>query len=153
MPTFYADGLPIASAIGLHQRVNTKLLTPRCCVAMLVYTMVGTEAANDVIRLWLAPQGTTILSHLSLLTSDGIATTATVNVGDEDPTATPARYCAGANVAGANARVLFNATGNPVASVAPYTLLFDAYITATFATLAAPVAGKKLRFLTFYTGA
>jgi len=152
-PNVKADG-----SIDIARRVSTNRLTPRVCVAHLTYIMTAAELAADVIRLWRAPQGTKILPHLSLVTSDGISTTATLNVGDEDllgigAAAVAARYAAAANVAAANARVLFSATGNPVAAVTPYELGSDAWITATFATLTVPVAAKRLEFLVFYLGA
>lgn len=157
MPTFITDELTYVDrtngSVQLSRRVNEKLLTPRINYAFLTYTMLGTEAAADIIKLFLGMQGMTILPLQSYITSDGVATTCTIDVGDTDPTADPDRYCAGANVAAANTRPLFSATGNPVAAVVPYTLVNNAWIQATFATLGTPVAGKKLRFCIAYAGA
>lgn len=140
-------------AIDLAKRVNELYITGRYNFALLTYTLDGTEAAADTINLLFGMQGMTIIPEHSFITSDGAATTLTVDVGDLDPTAAPQRYCAGANVAAANARVLFSATGNPAAAVAPYTLLANAWIQATLATVGTPVAGKKLRFGVAYIGA
>lgn len=143
----------VTGQIDLAKRVDGPKLTPRVTIARLTYTMLGTEAAGEKINLLRLNQGATVMCHLSLITSSGIGTTCTMDVGDDDPTAVQARYCAGANVAAANARVLFSATGNPVAAVAPYTVLQDCWLIATFLTLTVPVAGGKLRFLVCYTGA
>jgi hypothetical protein len=143
----------VNASIDVAKRINGKILTPRINVAILTYTMLGTEAAAEIIKLMRGFQGMVILPLQSYITSDGVATTCTIDVGDTDPTADPDRYCAGANVAAANTRPLFSATGNPVAVIVPYTLGADAWIQATFASLGTPVAGKKLRFVIAYSGA
>lgn len=143
----------VNGSIDLAKRGNERNLTPRFNVANITYTMLGTEAAGEKINLMLGLQGMTIIPEHSFITSDGISTTCTMDVGDTDPTADQDRYCAAANVAAANARPLFSATGNPVAAVTPYTLAFNAFIQATFLTLTVPVAGKKLQFVIGYLGA
>lgn len=153
MATLYADG--VRAVTGLHQRGNTKYVTPRLGLIDLVYTMLGTEAAADVIRWALLPAGSIILTHLSGVTSDGISTTCTLNVGDTG-TLTPAgatlqaasanRYAAALDVAAAG----FDGF-TPL--VARFELGGDSWLTSTFATLTVPVAGKKLRMLALFTGA
>jgi hypothetical protein len=154
---YIVDELTLADkttgSIDIAKRVNEKILTPRINFAIVTYTMLGTEAAGEIIKLMLGMQGMTILPLQSYITSDGIAATATIDVGDTDPTADADRYCDGADVAAANTRPLFSATGTPVAAIVPYTLAQNAWIQATFATLATPVAGKKLRFVIAYAGA
>lgn len=140
-------------AIDLAKRVDGPKLTPRVTIARYTYTMLGTEAAGEKINLGRLNQGATVMTHLSKLTSTGIGTTCTADVGDDDPTAVQARYAAGANIAAANARVIFDAAGTPVASVVPYTVLQDCWLILTFVTLTVPVAGGKIRALVAYTGA
>jgi hypothetical protein len=150
MATLRFNGLP--AAVGLHQRVNTQLLTPRMCVATLIYTMVGTEVAGDIIKVPLQ-QGDRILPHLSQVSSDGIATTATLKIGDDDIAGPDDdRYGAAIDVAAAGLDS-FNAATKGVAATTSYSLSKDANLTVTFATLGTPVAGKKLEFLVFYVGA
>lgn len=156
MATFNA--FPLVSAgpngsVDLASRANEIFITPRFNVAWFTYLMTANEVAGDIIRLWFAPAGTIIIPHLSMLMSDGIATTATANVGDEDATPVAARYCAGANVAANHARVLFSATGNPAGADVPYMLTQDSWIEIVLATLATPVAGKHLQALVAYNGA
>lgn len=158
MPTPYlADEIAkadkVTGSIDLAKRVDGPKFTPRVSIVRSTYTMLGTEVAGEKVELCRLNQGACVMSHLSELTSDGIATTCTLDVGDDDPTADQDRYCAAANIAANNARVLFSATGNPVAAVAPYVVAQDCWLIATFLTLTVPVAGKKLRVLTCYVGA
>jgi hypothetical protein len=117
--------------------------------------MLGTEAAGDVIRFGQLPAGSIILPHLSIVTSDGIATTATLNVGDTGTVdqkgaalqaAVANRYAAALDVAAAGVDAF-----TPL--VAQFELGGDTWLVAAFATLTVPVAGKKLRLVAFYTGA
>lgn len=158
MATLYPVGL--SATVGLAQRLSTKNFTPRCCVLDVVYTMLGTEVAGDVIRFGPLHQGDRVLPHLSIVTSDGIAATATVDIGDTGTTSAWAvlqaadvdRYADGLDVAAAGAD-LFTAGTAPAALVPQFDLLGDTWLTATLVTLATPVAGKKLRVVAFYTGA
>ena len=86
------------------------------------YTMTGSELANDVIRLYLAQPGTMIDPAYSSVVGTGIATTATINVGDDDTTgnyiygstavvASATRYASGLNVAAASTSPIGFASG------------------------------------------
>lgn len=156
MATLYADGT--ALHVGLESRVNVNTEAADLKFVRKVYTLTGEEAAADVIRICRLKQGQIVLPTLSVVTSDGAATTLTVDVGDDDThgvgaAADPDRYCDGANVAAANTRPLFSATGNPPAATTPYVVGADCWLTATLATLATPVEGKKLTFLVAIIGA
>jgi hypothetical protein len=133
------------------------------------YTMLGTEAASDVINLYLAQPGTMIDPTYSSVVSNGIATTATINVGDDDTTGTylitgtsgasATRYASALNVAATMTSPLGFSSGTSLAN--PYTIgatavepvgssagtgVSGSWVYATFATLATPVAGKVLVF-------
>jgi len=117
------------------------------------YTMLGTEAAADVINLGILPEGAVIDPTLSSITGDGVATTCTIDVGDDDDTtaADADRYADGLDCAAAGID-LFSANAS-AARLTPYALQKDSVIKATFATLVTPVAGKKLLFRIGYLGA
>ena len=134
------------------------------------YTMTGSELANDVIRLYLAQPGTMIDPAYSSVVGTGIATTATINVGDDDTTgnyiygstavvASATRYASGLNVAAASTSPIGFASG--VSLTIPYQIgalavepqgssagtgISGAWVYATFATLATPVANQTLVF-------
>ena len=140
-----------------------------------IYQMYGNEAASDVINLYLAQPGTKV-SPVGWVSQSGIATTATINIGDDDTTgsglvsnptqnaaitdgASATRYCSGLNVAtgqtGALAFTGGDALYNPYiigatateGSTGPTgTGVSGAWVYARFVTLGTPVAGKVLVF-------
>lgn len=100
-----------------------------------IYQMYGNEVANDVINVYLAQPGTMVDPANSTVTTTGIATTATLDIGDDDTngyglissgvafgtnpsTVTPqgadiSRYASGINVAtGQTNPVAFGASGS-----------------------------------------
>lgn len=88
-----------------------------------IYQMYGNEAANDIINIYLAQPGTIVDPTYSSVVGSGVATTATLNIGDDDTNgygivssgaafgqvqldsqitkqgADPSRYASGTNVA------------------------------------------------------
>jgi hypothetical protein len=119
-----------------------------------IYQMYGNEAANDIINIYMAQPGTIIDPTYSSVSGAGVATTATLNIGDDDVTgyglvssgvaftqaplpgvtfpgaitpqgASTTRYASGINVATGQA--------NPVA-FAGGTSLIDPYVIGLFAT-------------------
>ena len=152
MPTFNSTVYAKQLDPKMGNRVVPTLLCARVQFAEIAYTMLGTEAAADVINLCKLPEGAKIVPGLSNVTGDGIATTATMDIGDTDDTtaADVDRYADGLDVAAAGTD-LFSAIAG-VAQLTPYALQKDAIITATFATLNTPVAGKKLLFRIAYLG-
>lgn len=139
---------------NLGNRARGDNLTATLLVLIATYTMTGAEAANDIINIASLPQGTMIFPHLSEVTGDGIATTATLDVGDNDVLGVGSavdadRYADGLNVAAAGSD-LFNANAC-AAETTPYRLGSDAIIKGLFATMATPVAGKKLVFRIVYS--
>jgi hypothetical protein len=159
MATLYSDLFPTRTSdiIGLQSRQEGYKTTPRYSFTNIDYTFVGTEAADDVVRLWKFPKGTIIIPQFSgLWTLVDAATTLTVDIGDLD-TLTPSplvasdadRYADGVDC-GAVGYDSFGTAG--VAYAAPYKLLEDCYVTMTFATLATPVAGGLIRVGIAYLG-
>lgn len=116
------------------------------------YTMLGTEAQGDFFRMVKLPQGAEIIPHLCRVGHiNTLATTATLDVGDDDDegvgaTADPDRYCDGIDIAAAGVDAF--ATG--VADATPYKLSKDSWIIAEFKTLVTPVAGVVLNWVLFY---
>lgn len=163
MPTFYADQIATTSAgtiarTSLGDRHPGPDLTPRTNVAHLTYTMKGTEVALDKVRLMKGRQGMKILPHLSLVTSNAVATTCTIDIGDDDVAGVGAavdadRYADGLDVAAAGIDLFNSQAPTTAARTTPYALGADAWIELTFATLATPIEGRKLEILLAYTGA
>jgi hypothetical protein len=110
------------------------------------YTILGTEAQSDTFNIIKLPAGAEIIPHLCRASHiSTLATTATLDVGDDDvlgvgAAADPDRYCDGIDIAAAGVDAF--ATG--VADSTPYVLGSDAWIIGTFATLVTPVAGVVL---------
>lgn len=134
------------------------------------YTMLGNEAANDLVNIYLAQPGTILDPAFSSVSGNGAATTATISVGDDDTTGTTganagaadqARYATNLNVA----TNMQTSTGAPLAFVgansltAPYAIgataqetgsqggtIAGSWVQAKWITMATPVAGKVLVF-------
>lgn len=162
MPTFYADTIagssPSLRGVNLGDRIDGALITSRLSMAWLTYTLAGTEAANDIVRLFRGRQGMIIIPHLSIVHGNGIAATATLDVGDDDVLGVGAaadadRYADGLDVAAAGSDLFNSVAPTTAARATPYRLGSDAWIEAKFATLVTPVAGKILQFQIFYGGA
>lgn len=112
-----------------------------------VHTMVGTEAAGDILNLVKLPKGAIIDPTHSTVVNDGIATTATIDIGDDDTAGVGAaadadRYADGLDVAAAGIDRFSDIAA--AARLTPYALGADSIIQLTWATMNTPVAGKKL---------
>jgi len=149
MSTYNSDLYAIQAAPTLRTRnARAREDSPLRFIECL-YTMTGAEAQNDLINLAVGKPGMVIDPSHSTVVSDGIATTATIDVGDTDAEGVGAvvdvdRYADGLDVAAAGVdRFDANACA---ARLTPYTIASDCLIQAKFITLVTPVAGKKLRF-------
>jgi hypothetical protein len=123
--------------------------TGRLLFLTATYTMVGTEAAGDKINIGKLPQGCIIDPSHSTVVGDAIATTATLDVGDDDVAGVGAaadvdRYADGLDVAAAGVDRFDSIAA--AARLTPYVLGTDSIIIGTLVTLDTPVAGKKLTF-------
>lgn len=146
-------------AVQIAPTLRSRLVPLQLCAGILIanvrYTMLGTEAQGDFVNLLRLPMGAQIVPALSQVTTDGIATTATIDVGDDDvlgvgTAADSDRYADGLNVASAA-----HATFSYIACAArltPYSLGTDPdnAIVMEFKTLVTPVLGKVLDFLIAY---
>lgn len=154
MATFYSDQyptrLPPASVVdGSRYLGNLKR-------AEASYTMVGTEAAADVVKLFFAKKGTVIIPQLSyVFVETDAAVTLTCDVGDLDTaaadykshTASDAdRYADGVDIGA----VGVDAFASGAAATTRHVLQEDCWITATFATLSTPAAGGLIRWEIVY---
>lgn len=115
--------------------------------ATAIYTMLGTEAAADSFKIVKLPPRAMVDPTLSTVTSEGVATTCTLDIGDDDVLGVGAaadvdRYADGLDVAAAGIDKFDSIIA--AARLTPYVLGSEAWIIGTFATLATPVAGKKL---------
>jgi hypothetical protein len=144
MATLYTNYAAVQLAPTPITMLQPLEATPTTRVVQPVYTFTGAEAAADVIRVFQVPAGSIVIPHLSNVVSDAVATTATITVGDDGlgSTLDADRYSTALNVAAAGVDAF---TGGAAATV-PYQSTAEGWITVTLATLATPVAGKKLFF-------
>lgn len=159
MATLYSDLFPsrTAEAVQLSKRLEGFRTTPRTSFTQIPFTVAGTEASGDIVRLWKAPAGTIILPHLCVVQAQvDVATTAfTVDIGDEDVAGVGAaavvnRYTASLALAAPGAYAFGSAAA---AGLIWYRLGADAYITCKLTTVTLPLAGGKLVFGICYIGA
>lgn len=135
----------------LANLADTVLTAGRVKQITATYTMTGNEVANDVIYIQRVPQGS-LPEPAGTMCGNGIATTATVSVGDLDTaggTVAPdlSRYSAAQNVAAAVTTGTGVAYSGGTALTAPTEIVDDwVWLVAQFATLAVPVAGKIIVF-------
>ena len=137
-----------------------------------IYQMYGNEAASDIINVYLAQPGSMVVPT-GTISGSGIATTATINIGDDDttgvgvvsnlnnPTQASTRYAANINVATGQTNPISFAGG--AALTDPYVIgatateqgplgtgtgtgVAGSWVQAQFVTLGTPVAGKVLVF-------
>ena len=152
MSSLYTDIAAVqkGSVNGLANLNDPNLDNGRVQKITATYTMAGTEAANDVIYIARVPSGALVHPDYSNAAGNGIASTATITVGDTDTqaaavTADASRYSGSIDVhAAATAPVAF-ASGTTLQTPAEVTDDW-VWLTATFATMATPVAGKTLVF-------
>lgn len=150
---WYTDiGAVMAGGVNVLANLQDPNLTAgRLQQITAVYTMTGNEVANDAIYIMRIPQGSIVNPIDGNIVGNGIATTATVSVGDTDTQGgtvayDPARYSSALNVAAANTTVGVVFTGGTTVQT-PAEVTDDwVWLIGTFAVLTVPVAGKKLVF-------
>lgn len=116
------------------------------------YTMIGNETTSSLIYIAKLKQGMRVSPTYGNVAGNGIASTATLKVGDTDTvggtvSADASRYSAAIDVhadGSAGSGVTF---AGGTALIAPAKVTDDGcWLTGTFATLSSPVAGKVLIF-------
>lgn len=138
MATLYTD--LAALQLNPHAKNRSDAITTGTHVTA-TYTMTASESTNDSIRVMKIPQGARVLSYLSRVLSNGIATTATLNVGDEDEgTPDVDRYASALDVAAAGSDTFDENEYTAVATSG------GTWMTAAFATLSGATAAKTLTF-------
>jgi hypothetical protein len=104
------------------------------------YTADASEVVNDVVRMFLVPEGYRCIPHLLSVDTDGLAGTSTIiSVGTET---TPAAYAAALDITAAG---IENAEDSGSESLTPATNAVEGeWCVAKFTTsTAAPTAAKK----------
>jgi hypothetical protein len=136
MATLYTDIAAVQLAPTPITMLDTLDATPTTRILTPVYTMTGTEAANDVIRVCKVPNGTKVICRSSGTANTATASVATITVGDDGlgGTLDADRYSTALDVAAAG---VDSFTGGAAATV-PYVSSAEGWITATFATLTTP---------------
>ena len=140
-------GTPGASlnvGIGLSKNVWGKLrLVP------VPYTVAGTEASADTIRLYNAKPGSRLIAGLSRVVKGATGTTITTNIGDAS---NATRYASALALGGAAGTIEFN-SGPGTDAYVPTDITAVAgaadqlTILATLSTVASPTASAKILFL------
>lgn len=151
MSILYTDvGAVEAGGVNILANLDDpNLSSGRVSLITATYTMVGTEAANDLIYIKRVPSGA-LVDPVSNVVGNGIATTATLTVGDLDTqagTVSPDlnRYSGSLNVAASMTVATGFSAGTTL--TAPAEITDDwIFLVARFLTLTVPVAGKKLIF-------
>lgn len=148
MATFLSDVKTAAAQVSISDQViNNIRFGARVLFSFPVYTLAGTEAAADIIKLFDLPPGGEIVPELSLVTcSADPGTTLTLNVGD---IADVDRYAAGI-VLSAGGQVAFTNTAIPAAVGTKYGPTAETEIYATVASAAGLTASVKLCFTIAY---
>lgn len=149
MATTYTDQGTLQADPVIGSRAQGLKISGLLLIATSTYTMLGTEAAEDKVRIVKLSERSMVDPTFCTVVSDGIATTATLDVGDDDVLGVGAaadvdRYADGLDVAAAGIDKFDSIAA--AARLTPYVLGSEAWIEATFATLVTPVAGKKLVF-------
>lgn len=135
------------SGNSLSSRQASDVVAGVVLLATATYTFTGDEAATNVINIVELPAGAVVIPHLSRVTgSASIATTLTVSIGNSDGTPVATKFSSALDMKSSFDAVLTGGT----ASLTPYTLTAQSFITATLATASTPTADKVLVFRIAY---
>jgi len=153
MPTFYSDLGLLENNPNIGARAQGLAKSAILLWADCLYTMLGTEAAADKVRLFRLPPRAKVDPMLSTVVTDGIATTATIDIGDDDDGGVGAavdvdRYADGLDVAAAGVDKFDSIIA--AARLTPYVTSKDCWCELTFVTLVTPVAARMLRIRVGY---
>jgi len=137
----------VQAAPNIGSRLDPINVTGLLLIATITVTMAGTEAANDTVRLIKLPKRAMVDPTHSSVVSEGVATTATIDIGDDDTAGVGAaadadRYADGLDVAAAGVDSFDSIAA--AARLTPYVLGAESWIILTWATMNTPVAAKKL---------
>ena len=151
MATLYSSVAAKQNSPSGKNPLDSRDVLPEFKRVKYTYTFTGAEVAGDIIRIVELPAGTELQPRNCEVYGDAVAGTATITVGDYSSVTglvlDDDRYSTSLNVAAAGWDVF---TGG-AAEATPFKTTVDTWITATLATLATPVAGKKLDFYLAFT--
>lgn len=147
MAVKYSDIGAIQLDPVIGTRADAIKVTGLLLIATITVTMVGDEAANDTVKLIKLPKRAMVDPTHSTVVSNGVATTATIDIGDDDvlgvgAAADPDRYADGLDVAAAGIDRFDSIAA--AARLTPYILGSESWIILTWATMNTPVAATKL---------
>lgn len=140
MATYYTDKGTIQNGTSISSRTQEKDTCGQILIATATYTVLGTEAANDVVNIVLLPAGAVVFPHLSNLTTNVAATTLTYSVGNTDGTANATQFSSALDIHAAANLAL---TGGS-ASLVPYTLTAASWIQGKVTTASTITAGGTI---------
>lgn len=139
MATFYSDIATKQNDPKMGNRPDGIDVNGGVRAAVVTYTMVGTEATNDVINLVKLPAGASVIAEQITVSGNAPASTFAADIGDEDD---PDRYVDGLGIASSGTYLATAAIG--VAGLTPHKLTSDQWISLTGASIATPSAGKLI---------
>lgn len=150
---YYTDQGALVNNPVIGNRAQGLKLTGIVLFATTIYTALGTEAAGEKVRLFKLPPRAMVDPTISSIVNDGFATTATVDIGDDDDEGVGAaadvdRYADGLDIAAAGIDRYSDIAA--AARLTPYVTSKECWCEMTFATLNTPVAGKKIVNRTAY---
>jgi hypothetical protein len=135
------------SGVQLSDRQDSEVVCGVVLIATATYTFTGAEVATNVINIVELPAGAVVIPHLSRVTgSASIASTLTISIGNADGTPVATKFSSALSMQNSFDAVLTGGT----ASLTPYTLTAQSFITATLTTASTITAGKVLVFRIAY---
>jgi hypothetical protein len=136
----------VQAAPNIGDWLEGRYVTGMLLIATVTVTMLGTEAAADTVKLVKLPKGAMVDPTFSTIVNEALATTATIDIGDDDTAGVGAaadadRYADGLDVAAAGIDRFDSIAA--AARLTPYVLGAESWIILTWATMNTPVAGRK----------
>jgi|32_taG_2_1085360.scaffolds.fasta_scaffold00345_21 hypothetical protein len=150
MATTYSDQAALQNDPKMGNRAAAVQTTGDVRVADVVYTLTGSEAANDIVNLVKLPAGSRVITSLCSVEVENPGTALVIDIGDDDTTADADRYSDGLTVS-AGGHFAFSAGGTVAAAeLAGHTLDSASWIQADVKTATSLTASQKLRFTIVY---
>ena len=116
-------------------------------ISNVLYTLVGTEAADDLINLVKLPKGARVITQLSSCEAENPGTALVIDIGDDDSTADDDRYVDGLTLSAGGA-FAFSAGGTVAAAeLTPHELAAESWVQAKVKTATSLTASQTIRFV------
>ncbi len=149
MAQFYTD-LTSASTDAKDRVSDGSKASGNVFIARASYTLLGTEAATDVLDIVKLPEGCVVIPALSKVILENPGTALVLDIGDDDATTAvdPDRYADGITCS-SGGEVSFGSAG--VAAQTPYKLQAQSTIQATVMTATSLTADQEVVFLIAYS--